>query len=89
MAGNKAITGCLYGGDVTYGAAPARCEGSLSPAGQCFIALLFTVAVISRKGQEEEEKEIENQSSSQCVKQGPHLFRNYKIQSVSTKLWSV
>lgn len=41
VSGNKAITGCLYEGDVTYGAPPARCEGSLSPAGQCFIALVL------------------------------------------------
>lgn len=53
VEGNKAITGWLYRGDVTYGAPPARCEGCLSPAGRCFIALLFTVAVISRKGQQE------------------------------------
>lgn len=51
--GNKAITGWLYGGDVTYGAAPARWEGSLSPAGRLFYSTSFTVAVISPKGQEE------------------------------------
>lgn len=39
--GNKAISGRLYGGDVTEAAAPATCEGSLSPAGWCFIALLL------------------------------------------------
>ena len=56
VQGNKAITGWLYGRDVTYGAAPARCEGPLSPAGQCFIALLLQWLWLAEKVRRKMEK---------------------------------
>lgn len=74
--GNKTITAWLYWGDVTYRAPPARCECSLSPAGRCFIALVFTVAVISRKGQEENGEAV---FSSGRVKQSSYLLNQVLI----------